>query len=84
MGRRILGQRLDELEDVSVATRLLDLLLSDLLRGLGRTEQDVEADGTGVERRFLRHQRDRLPVLRNVVLRDRLTVELRTNILSAS
>ena len=38
----LLWQRLDEVEDVGVATHLLELLLCDLLGGPDGTEKDVE------------------------------------------
>ena len=40
---------LNELEDVCVATGLLDLLLCDLLNGLDGAKKDVKPDGAGVE-----------------------------------
>lgn len=47
--KNILRQALNEREDVRIPASLLKLLLSDLLVGFRGTEQDVEADGTGIE-----------------------------------
>jgi hypothetical protein len=73
---KALWQRLDKLENVGVAADLLDLLLCDFRNGLDRTEQNVKAHSTRVQRRFLRHQRDLLPVLLEIEVRDQLSIEL--------
>lgn len=65
----------DQVVDVGVLARLLDLLLRDLLgRDVG-AERDVVPDRAGVERRLLRHERDRLAVRLDVELADVLAVD---------
>lgn len=77
MGRlNSLRQRLDEVEDVGVPTRVFDLFLRDFLSWLGRAEQDVEPDRASVKRWLLRDERDVLPVLGDVELSDGLLVEV--------
>ena len=49
MSVEAIWEGLDELEDVCVATGLLDLLLSHLLDGLACSKENVEADGARVE-----------------------------------
>ena len=46
----LLGQRLDEVEDVGVPTRLLNLCLRHFRLWLGGAEKNIEADGASVQR----------------------------------
>lgn len=48
-----LRQSLDELEDVGIAARILNILLSNLRFGFSGAKQDVETDSASVEGRFL-------------------------------
>lgn len=48
--RDVLGQRLNEVEDICITTGLFDFLLPHLRVGLGSTKQHVEPDRAGVQR----------------------------------
>ena len=51
----VLGKRLNEFQDVSVPASSLKLLLGNFIRRLDGTEEDVEANCTGIQRGLLRH-----------------------------
>jgi hypothetical protein len=73
----ILWQRFNEIQDIGVSTYFLEFLLRYLRLGLGGAEQDVEADGSSIQSRFLRHQGKLVTKLLYIELRNKVAVKLR-------
>jgi hypothetical protein len=72
----ILGQRLNEIQDVGVATYILDFFFCHLLLWLDSAEQDVEADCSSIQSWFLRHQCKLFAVFLYVKVRNKLVIKL--------
>jgi len=47
--RGVLGQRLNEIEDIRIATNCLELILRNILRWFDGPEKNIEFDSTSVE-----------------------------------
>ena len=69
-------ETMDELEDVRISARLLDLFLRNLFGGLGSSEKNIELDGAIVQSWFLRHQSQMLSVFSDVQFRDLRIIQL--------
>lgn len=58
---------------------MFDLFLCHLLGRFHSTKEDIKADGAGIQRGFLRHKSDLLPVRLDIELRNLLTVQLKNH-----
>ena len=72
----ILGQGVDEIQDIGVTTYILEFFLCHLLLWLDSAEQDIETDSSSIESRFLRHQCELLAIFLYVKVGDKLIIEL--------
>lgn len=61
-----LRQTQDELQDVRIPSGGLELCLCDVFSRTSSAKKDVESDGSRVESRFLRHERNLLPIVLHV------------------
>ena len=73
---KTIWQTADELQNVGISTRLLNILLGDFLNGFDSTEKNVKLDSSVVQSWLLRHQSQMFPVLSNVQLCDLRIIQL--------